>query len=502
MIWKVALVAVPVILAVLWFLEPISLSTADIGRHIANGWVYFQVPEDRAALLSTNYFSKDFSEYPFVNHHWLSGIVFFLLLKSLSWTGLHFVFIVLSVAAFLLFLTAGRMLSSWKTSALLSGILLPLYASRTEVRPEVFGYLFSGIFVVLLLAIQRKSIHPLFRWILPVILIAWVNLHASFPVGMLIIASFVLMTMIRRDVPLRSRLHDAIFLIVCIAALFLNPNGWRGVLEPFLIAQKSGYPIYENQSIISLLGAGEPAVWMTIAWTTIFVLLVGCILLKNRRSLSGDLLPILILTTIVGIMAWTGLRYGALFALVFIPTLAALVHTLTLPRKPWMTFLLVLLILAFNGVLLRGRWFALGLAPGTLNASALIKSEGVQGPYFNNYDFGGYFIFTLYPQSRPFVDNRAEAFPKSFFTDLYIPMLTDEAVWREELKRNRFNAILFTHLDRTSWAQGFLARRLQDPEWAPIFYDKSIIIFARRSENNRAVIEKYETRTREWIEEL
>ena len=118
--------------------------------------------------------------------------------------------------------------------------------------------------------------------------------------------------------------------------------------------------------------------------------------------------------------------------------------------------------------------------PGVERSADFFKAAGLKGPVFNNYDIGGYFIFYLFPQERPFVDNRPEAYPVDFFKRVYGPMQEKEQDWSEARAKYGFELIYFYRHDITPWAQPFLLRRLDDPEWAPVFVDDYTIILARR----------------------
>ena len=56
----------------------------DLGRHLANGKLLFNNPQ----LLKTNFYSNYFSEHSFVNHHWLTGTIFYSIFKISNYSGL------------------------------------------------------------------------------------------------------------------------------------------------------------------------------------------------------------------------------------------------------------------------------------------------------------------------------------------------------------------------------------------------------------------------------
>jgi hypothetical protein len=124
--------------------QKIELTTADVGRHIKNGELMVTGDtETRRAILSENFYSYTAPDAPFLNHHWGTGVVFYLVHRVAGFTGLHLFFLLLFLLAlFFVFDTARRVAGVWVACALLL-FLFPLIAVRSEVRPEVFSYLFS-----------------------------------------------------------------------------------------------------------------------------------------------------------------------------------------------------------------------------------------------------------------------------------------------------------------------------------------------------------------------
>jgi hypothetical protein len=141
----------------------------------------------------------------------------------------------------------------------------------------------------------------------------------------------------------------------------------------------------------------------------------------------------------------------------------------------------------------RGRGVAgIGLKPANDAASEFFLAQNLQGPIFNNFDVGAYLIYHLYPGQKVFVDNRPEAYPAAFFRDVYFPIVKDEEHWVKASNQYAFNAIIFNHRDRSSWSEQFIVRRVLDPVWAPVFFDRDIIILVKRYGPNRPTVLKFE----------
>jgi hypothetical protein len=136
--------------------------------------------------------------------------------------------------------------------------------------------------------------------------------------------------------------------------------------------------------------------------------------------------------------------------------------------------------------------FGIGLKAGNQAAGEFILREHLRGPIFNNFDIGGYLTYLLYPQERVFVDNRPEAYPAGFFRNEYFPLLQSEDHWMRRSPELGFNMIIFNHRDRSEAGEQFIVRRVLDPAWAPVFFDRDVIILVKRYGSNQATIEKHE----------
>jgi predicted branched-subunit amino acid permease len=132
----------------------VGITDADIGRHIRNGEMFFQNWE----VMKTNFYSFTHPDFPTPNHHWGAGVLFYLIWKVGGLVGVHIFFTVLSLLAFFVFYLIAIKQSSIGISSLVSIVVMPLIAVRTEIRPEVFSYLFAGLFLWLLLDKQHIKV--------------------------------------------------------------------------------------------------------------------------------------------------------------------------------------------------------------------------------------------------------------------------------------------------------------------------------------------------------
>ncbi|MFY9493165.1 MAG: hypothetical protein WAP55_01680 [Minisyncoccia bacterium] len=476
--------------------HPLNLVTADLGRHIKNGELIWN---GQFEVLKTNFYSYTHPDFPASNHHWLGGVVFYLVWKFSGFTGLHVFFIVLSLAAFLIFFLMAHSRAGPGLAGLLAVFVIPLLLERDEVRPEVFSYVFSGIFLWLMLKYRAGEISWRKLLILPAVEILWVNLHIYFFLGPVVIGVFLLENLILGAK--KSFRYLTFILGLTLLATLINPYGFSGALAPLAIFQNFGYPLAENQTVWFMEKIIPNPNYLI--FKIVFVILILSFifkLVKNKRSLS---IPDLVLAIGFSAAGWLAIRNFAIFGLFVLPLAAgnlAQAFNLKPKTKDWLnrtavTTLALAIFIILSGELRafypRSPGLGLDLEKGNEKPLEFFKANNLAGPIFNNYDIGGYLIYGLPSQDRVFVDNRPEAYPAEFFTDIYIPMQEDKEVWKEQDEKYKFNAIIFSYRDYTPWGQTFFARILDDPEWKTVFADSRVVILLKNNERNKDIIAQY-----------
>jgi len=533
----ITLVILSLLLAVM-VAQKINLTTADLGRHIKNGEVMLHAGEiglSRGDLLHTNFYSYTEPNFPFVNHHWGTGIIFYLIFSAFGWVGLSLFHILIFVGAFaLLFLLASRKLPLLLLTPL-SLLLLPLIADRTEIRPETISYLFIAVFIYLLVRFGEKSLDKKYLYLLPIITFLWANIHIYFVFGLFVIGAFLMELVIRKNWEKVRTLIKV--LILSTVAACVTPFGPKALLYPFTIFQNYGYKLVENQSISFLenISFFSPTfLWWKMA-TVLTIFLTVLTIWKTVKSRAFDKtnfpLALGIIALTFGFLSYTSIRNFTIFGLVLIPYFAYLISAIrnskekafrsSAEREPAASrarddgvlfrtvsdeaqelitagvvivslALLIIIPIRFSQNMPWSPSWGLGLLPN-INASAeFVEANNIKGPTFSNYDIGGYLIFHKFPEEKIFVDNRPEAYSVPFFEETYVPMQEKLEVWSKELEKYDFNTIWFYRLDYTPWSQEFLIARVQDPTWAPVYVDNYVIIFLHRTPENQSLIEQYE----------
>lgn len=488
--------------------HPINLTDGDLGRHLKNGELFLQ----SAFIGNTNLYAYTNPDHPFVNHHWGSGVVFYLIERAAGFHGLSLCFIAVSLATLWLFFHLAAKYSSFPLAALLAIVVMPVLITRHEVRPEMFSYFMSGLFLHLLWDYKYRKRGLRWLFLLPILQILWVNLHIYFFIGMALVALFLLESLVKIAADRSGESKDSrdqckglavILFLTCVASC-INPAGIFGAVYPLFIFHGYEFPVIENYSVSAVLKAGFqflPLVYFQIVFGTLGLSWLYA-LIKDRSNLS---LANFLLTVFFSAMAWSIIRNFAIFAYFALPLTAVNFRKAAMGWKTKSSFSMLTISGAAVGVAIllvlinplyffgggRGK-FGFGLKDGNRAAADFFHKENLNGPIFNNFDIGGYLIYYLYPRQRVYVDNRPEAYPPSFFDDDYFSLLVNDERWRNSMQHNRFNVIFMNHRGRSAAAENFIVRRVLDPDWAPVFFDADVLILVRRHDANHSVIAKHE----------
>src|SRR6266496_1073897 len=430
-----------------------------------------------------------------VTHEWLSEVFMYSIFRALGYNGLIVIFSILITAAFWLVYKRCRKRG---VHPYVAGFALLLGAAATTptwgVRPQMFSVLFASIFLGFLDRYSRREAMPSIWWLAPS-MILWVNLHAGFALGLalliLTIAGLLLdWLLLRKDsfgeVWLRAR-PLCWLLIICVAAVCLNPNGTRMYSYPFetLSSHAMMQYIQEWQSP----DFHSP---LFLALALLILATFSALALSNKRARPGELL-------MLAVTAWATLRSArnvAFFALVATPLLAEHSWSWIISHRwgKWLTvrqqhepdrksFLklglnVLLLVIALTLVALGVRRAAVKqptIEVQRFPAAAVnfILAQRPPQPIYNEYVWGGYLIWRLYPDYRVYIDGRADVYGDELVKE-FVEIHDGNTAWHQQLDNHGIQTVLV----KPDVALASLLR--QESGWQKVFEDKQAVIFIRR----------------------
>ncbi len=485
-----------VVCAVLLF-DKIDLTLVDLGRHIKNGeFIIHGTAEQRHAVLHTNFYSCATPDFPFINHHWLTGVLFYLLWTKISFDGLTIFYAAMIATAVVLFYLAAAQATNPILAAPLAALALPVLTQRTEIRPEGITYLFMAVFYLLL----SGKLPQRYLYALPVLMALWLNFHIGFVFGFLLLGAFFLKAVLAGDRQ-KSVLLAGVTAASAVAAC-INPAGLAGLLYPLNIFRNYGYEIGENRPLIFFLRMGDAnPEWQLKLFAYVLGMAAAIVILW--WAIMKDIrprLPELLLLGSTAVLALTGIRNIPVFSMLMIPLLAVLLDDILKKKAfPWTRLVAAVIFIASLGFCWvrhqdrdRAGFFGIGLKEGSMASAEFLKTNGVIGPVFNDFNNGSYLIFNLPQPGGQFLDNRPEAYPPDIF-QLHRAMEADDNVWRLQNAKYHFNAIVYSlQFNNAPETERFLLARVKDPEWAPVFSDDYNLIYLRRNDRNAAAIKAHE----------
>lgn len=477
--------------------KPADLPTADLGRHIMNGKIIiasflsgdYQVLK---AIFHNNLYSYTQPEHGFVNHHWLSGVFYYLVEKYSSLSFLTFLNVLMIALANFFFFRSAQLLSSTSLALFVTTISIPITCIRSEVRPETISYLLLGILVYYLVLFDQKKIS--FKHLLIAALIIqgfWINFHIFFFLGLFSMFCFGIKYLVEKD---SARIKQFLILgLVSTLVSLLNPHGLAGLFYPLNIFDGYGYMTAENQTVFFMQKRSPYALGYYYYEILCLLGLVSSVI--NRKKLNIALVIIAACFVILGLKTNRAMTLGAL---ALVPLLAYNFSSIfnQLKQNSYKILVLTLVFLSlfigFYGFGVKKTVLGFKFNPDVNQTAEFFKRNNIQGPIFNNFDIGGYLIYHLFPQRRVFVDNRPEAFSEEFMQDVYLKALKDEVAWLALDKEMEFNVIFFYRHDMTEHGQPFLIRRIDDPRWIPVAVDASNIILLKDNARNQELIKRYQ----------
>ena len=295
-----------------------TVGDSDMGWHLATGrWVveHRQVP--RTDVLSFTSAGEPWMYPPF------AGVLFYLIYGLFGYAGLSWFCALACLAVVAYLIRRGDM-----CSAVLALLAVGSIATRTGPRADLFSTVFFALFLGELWAYHRGMRCRL--WLLPVIMLLWVNLHPGFIAGLAAIGAYLLIEL--SDLLFAERRQAALlrlrgawpWLAACVVATLVNPWGARiyaaslnlaGVFGPsqgkinsnIAIGEFMGVPLSAHL-LYQLIDVRHAEFGFT--WLLLLAVIVAGLFFFWKRQFGAGLIVLFALYA-----ALNHVRYSALFAI-------------------------------------------------------------------------------------------------------------------------------------------------------------------------------------------
>jgi hypothetical protein len=381
-----------------------------------------------------------------------------------------------------------------RTAAIVSCMSVAALLTFSNVRSQVFSFACFSVTYWVLSAYRARRRDAL--WVLPVLMIAWVNLHGGFVLGLGLMALFLGSEAVRRLVlgPRSDTLSPSELaglgaaLALSLVATLLNPEGYRAYSSVTAVTQD---PV--SQSFVT---EWQPPrfdqVGMLGFYGPFFAALLVFLYATERLDLTE-----LALFAGFAVFALTSLRNAIWFVLVVTPIVARHVATVNatslLQRRERLrdegratppvryalnTFLALVLVAVTIGLL---PWFRGGGDVALIDdktpvgAIDYMEAHALRGNVFAPEIYGDYLIWRLWPAQRSFVDSRVHLFNQCPAVANDYNLVFSDSHWEQRLERYQIRYMLLSkdELESRLMIDGGRA----STRWRVLYEDASSILF-------------------------
>jgi len=467
------------------------LGDAGTGWHIRTG----QFILETHTIPRVDPFSSQIQK-PWIAWEWLYDVIVGRLEFS---AGLNGVVWFTAVATAIVFAGMFRLLIARGTSLPTALLLTLLAMSASTIHFLARPHLLSWWFVLVwywILDSAESAVHDTDRrlWLLPLLMLIWVNVHGGFLLGFVLLGIFWVGSMWTWLRLKESRIEESLekiaagkrarqLTLVGLASAvgsLVNPYGWH--LHAHI------YSYLSNRFFIDHIDEFQSPNFHGIAQRCLLVLLlivIAALAARGRRlRLSQILLTFFavyaalyssrnIPVSSILLAAIAGLLIPSLGTKGFVGRMVVVDSSLRGHLWP-IVAIVATLIIALNG----GRVGSTPLMDAhfdarrmPVDAVSFLEQSGLRGPVLAPDYWGGYLIYRLYPNTKVVIDDRHDFYGEAFLRS-YLTMMHVEPGWYDFLKWRGSCLVL----PKSAALSAILG---ETPEWKSVYSDDVAIVFVR-----------------------
>jgi hypothetical protein len=430
---------------------------------------------------TTDPYSYTAKGMPWMSCEWLGDVVFAAVYRIGGLRGLEALLVVLASAVILaLYAFATLRCGNSKAGFVASAVLLTLANASFNLRPQMMGYLFLILTLIVLERFRQGRQRAV--WLLPVLFMIWINSHGSWIIGLGVVAlyiacglaSFQMGSLEAQRWSTSERLRLETVFMFSLAAIAVTPYGVRLAAYPFTVA--SSLPI----SVANILE------WQVMPFNLvggkIFLgLVLGFFLAQMAFRFSWPVYEILLFLFATA-MACLHVRFLLLFVPLFVPVFASVlarwVPQYERSKDKYLLNLALIVAIAIAAVHYfpsRSDMDKKVADQFPVQALAYMQQHSVPGPLFNSYGFGGYMVEAGY---QTFIDGRSELFEQTGVLGDYMHITMMKPGAMKVLSAYGIRSCL---LERDEPFSTVLASM---PDWQRVYSDSVSALYVKRDRND------------------
>ncbi len=500
------------------------LGDAGIGWHIRTGQLILATH----AIPRVDPFSATMSGHAWFAWEWLYDVLLGWLESAAGLNGVV-LFTALVIAA--VFAWTFRLLLRRGTNILVAFLLVLLAASAAMIhflaRPHVVSWLFTVAWFCVLdssevsgwasdpesfATSETNRPHILMLWLLPPLMLVWVNVHGGFLVGFALLAIYWCSAAWQWLKPAGDRFEEVLRQIRAgrlVRALTLTGilSGLATLVNPYgLQLHVHIYRYLTSRFLMDHINEFQSPNFHYVAqkcFAGLLLLTLVALAVKKREAGQARASQALIILFAVysGLYASRNIPVSSLLLTLIIgPWLSEAMRRLRSRRKGGQGFASPQFLQRMEAVefSLHGHLWPIAMVlfacwitahGGMLGATPLMDAhfdakrfpvaavdyltkEDVQGPLVSPDDWGGYLIYRLYPRVRVVIDDRHDFYGEQFLKS-YLKMVQAQPGWQDFLQQSRAHSVV---VPKDSALANLLA---ETAGWKAIYSDDVATIFVR-----------------------
>jgi hypothetical protein len=479
----------------LWkcFLFPLPL--LDFWWHLKAG----EIIVSTRTIPSTDLFSYTAAGRTFILGNWLAEVIYYLVFRLGSFSLLVFANASLVMASFLPVYRLCWEATSRPRVRIMSAALAAL-CFFVGARSQIFSFFFFALYYWILTEFRTRRRDLL--WILPALMILWVNLHGAFVLGILLIGIVLCSESTKAYLGLESAMLSvrelrklALMMLLCAAATIANPEG-LGIYR--YLRAVAADPSSQRLVIEWQPPRIDTPQGVLLFYGPFFLLLIVLLYSKRRPDITD---AVLFLAS--SAFALTATRNIIWFIIISAPLLARYSpagpvqaagddRKAPVPGSERRLLNLLLAVAAIFVLALLSPWVhprvygASLVAPETpVGAMDYIQSHRLQGRIFHPQEYGDYLIWRLWPQHRSFIDGRVHLFGESFVRE-YQQIFCDSG-WERSLDSYDVRYMLLNKDPDRTESVHLMENARTSPGWTVLYEDGITVLFEKKPAASRTL---------------
>lgn len=427
------------------------------------------------------------------DHEWGSGVIFYLVHHFFSSPGILFLQAILTFLIFF-FITKVVELRGVKTTSAYNFLFYYLaftafsYIIDMPVRCQMFSFLFFAIFLYILER-ARKGVAKNWELLVypPLIMVFWYNLHGGCVIGLGLIVLYIIGEVLNRK-PIKELLPYIYSLLLCILVYPINPWGFS-YLKLLVMSNLEPRPIISEWNGLFVKYITFKYLKFKIFALVLLLTEFGVVIKQYiNKSLDIDKTKILVVATTLffafqhlklipfAVITLTCFCYDDFYT-AFNAITRNFFNKIANVKDTLIYFLI--LIFAVSTIYAKGFGPYLDWSRYPLRAVEFIKINNIKGNLLQDFSYGSYISYKLYPQNKIFMDGRYDTVYDSYMLPMIAYFNSGQNKWYKLLELFPADIIL---VDKTQPVFNLL---LKDKSWKTVFEDNSFTVFVKSTDSKK-----------------